>query len=107
MVEIQTFVEGFDDLEKLYMVRKQLSDAKYKVKRVLVNTSLGSLEDKSIISSEERSRFYKLSEALDNAADLLRDKIKEQELKCISMNVVGFTIDEEEKPKELEENEFF
>ncbi len=107
MVEIKTFIEGFDDLKKLYETKMEISKAKYKIKRVLVDTSLGSLDDRSMITSEERSRFLKLADALDNASDLLSDKIKDQQEKCIRMNVTGFTEETDEPNKDTKENEYF
>ena len=107
MVEIKTFLEGFNDLERLNEVRMKLNEAKYRVKRVLVDSSIGSLDDRSILTDDERARFLKLSEALEKASDLVTDKLLDQERKCVKMNVIGFTKDEEKKPEEVEEGEFF
>ena len=106
MVEIKTFIEGFRDLEKLYEVKHDINKAKYKIKRALVDTSLGCLDDRSILTDEERARFFKLSDALNDASELLTDKIAEQQEKCIRMNVIGFTEEVLEEDKK-EENEFF
>ena len=107
-VEIKTFVEGFEDLERLYETRTRLHQAMMKVRRVLVDTSLGSLDDRSILTEEERTKFFNLSNAMNKAYDLLTDKIIDQEKKCIRMNVTGFSNDPEgSKQEDEEENEYF
>ena len=106
MVEIKTFMEGFNDLERLCETKRRMGQARYEMKRVLIDSSLGSLDDRSILTDEERGRFFKLCEALDKAEELLFDKIDEQKKKCVRMNVTGFTEDKEET-KKTEENEYF
>ena len=106
MVKIKTFMDGFEDLQRLYDTRRRLMEAKLKIKTVLVDSSLGSLDDRSILTEEERARFFKLSEALNNAEALLNEKIDMQKEKCVRMNVVGFTEEPEEGEPE-KENEFF
>lgn len=108
MVEIKTFLDGFNDLERLNEVRTKLNEAKHKVRRVLVDSSsIGSLDDRSILTDDERARFLKLSDALEKAADLVTDKLLDQERKCVKMNVIGFAQEGEKKPEEAEEDEFF
>lgn len=107
MVEIKHFVEGFRDLEKLYETRKRIIEAKFKINRVLIDSSLGCLDDRSILSDEERSKFVRLTGALERASELLSDKIEEQQEKCIKMNVIGFTEDNEPEVKKVDEDEFF
>lgn len=108
MVEMKMFLEGFDDLERLYETRRRMNEARYKIKRVLVDTSLGCLDDKSIITMEEKARFLKLADALDSASDLLSDKINKVRKDCITKNVVGFKEDDKETKNEIEEDsEFF
>lgn len=106
MVEIKTFLDGFDDLQRLCDTRRRLMEAGLKIKTVLVDSSLGSLDDRSILTEGERARFFKLSEALNNAEALLTEKIDMQKEKCVRMNVVGFTEEPEESESE-KENEFF
>lgn len=108
MVEMKTFLEGFNDLERLNEVRTKLNEAKHKVRRVLVDaSSIGSLDDRSILTDDERARFLKLSDALEKAADLVTDKLLDQERKCVKMNVIGFAKEEENKSEEVKEDEFF
>ncbi len=106
MVEVKTWLEGFDDLKKLENVRMKIDEAKFKVKRVIVDSSLGSLDNRKLFTDEERARFLKLSDALEDASSLIADKIDEQRIKCVKDNVTGFT-EEKVEETENEENEFF
>lgn len=108
MVEIRTFMEGFDDLERMCKLREEMNKAKYSITRIVLGSSLGSLDDKSIFTDEERARFAKLSSAIDSASDMLYKKIKNQEERCVRINVTGFSSEEpKEDVEETKEDEFF
>lgn len=106
-VEIKTFLDGFDDLQRLCDTRRKLLEAKCKLKTVLVDSSLGSLDDRSILTDEERARFFNLSNALDKAENLLTSKIRDQQEKCVRINVTGFSAEPEDEAEPEKENDYF
>ena len=101
----KTFLEEFDDLERLYALWKEILSAKHEVNRVVLGLGIGSLDDRTIFTEDEKERFLKLKNALDTASELVYDKVKEQERKCVKANVIGLTEDKEEVKEDTEEDE--
>ena len=101
----KTFLDGFDDLERLCTLWRELTHTKHEVNRVVLGLGVGSLEDRVIFTEDEKERFMKLKNALDAASGLVYDKIEDQERKCVKVNVIGLTEKQEEVKEDTKEDE--
>lgn len=101
----KTFLDGFDDLERLYILWRELMRTKHEVNRIVLGLGIGSLENRVIFTEDEKERFMKLKNALDAASNLVYDKIEEQQRECVKSNVIGITESNDEVKEDTKEDE--